>query len=82
MYNLKRISELKNNANYLSNMMKGLKIDNKPNEIQLKFKVPNKIYEIKCVNCKSSEIYMHTYYELQKCEKCELVYIPKELEMK
>ena len=82
MYNLKRITEMKNNADYLSNMMKGLKIENKQKEIQLKFRVPNKMYEMKCINCKSSDIYMHSYYELQKCEKCELVYIPKELEMK
>jgi hypothetical protein len=82
MYNLKRITEMKNNADYLSNMMKGLKIDNKSNEIQLKFRVPNKIYDMKCINCKSLDIYMHTYYELQKCEKCDIVYVPKELEMK
>lgn len=82
MYNKNKMNELKNNADYLSKMMKDLNIDNTPKEIQLKFRVPNKIYEMKCISCKSSDIYMHSYYELQKCEKCEIVYIPKELEMK
>jgi hypothetical protein len=39
-------------------------------------------YEMKCINCKSNNIFMHIYYELQKCDDCKFVYIPKELEMK
>ncbi len=82
MNNLDNINEFKKTADTLSKMMKDIKLDDHSSKLQLKFKNPNKTYEMKCINCRSTNIYMHNFYELQKCDDCKLVYMAKELEMK
>jgi hypothetical protein len=58
------------------------KINSRPLFINYNLRKKDITYDIKCIFCKGTSVYMSDYLELQRCIKCCKEYVPKVIELK